>query len=68
MTVTDATLDGVNEVRAALVRAGCDHRIHVAPPAEWDELQDGLYVTGYRLAGLDKCAFVDAAGDVQWLR
>jgi hypothetical protein len=31
-------------------------------------MTDGLYVTGYKTAALDRCAFVDNAGGIAWIR
>lgn len=68
VNVTDETLDAVLEVRASLVKTGCDHRIFIEAPGEWDSRQDGLYVTGHRYAGLDRCAHVSTNGEITWIR
>lgn len=66
--INDACLDAVLDVRASLIGTG-HSSVHVASPAEWDVLQGGLYVTGYKPAALDRCAFVTALeGKIEWLR
>lgn len=61
--------DAILDVTESLVKSGCNHLITVSTPTPGvEQYQDGVYVTGYRRAGLDRCAFVADAGEVTWLR
>jgi hypothetical protein len=64
--VTDECLDGVTLVRESLEQRA--YAVDIAAPSQYDSLADGLYVTGYKPAALDRCAFVDNAGGIAWIR
>ena len=65
---TAQQINSIATITESLVKTGHDHQITVDEPREWDELQGGVYITGYKTAALDRCAFVTEAGEIKWHR